>query len=108
MAELSAHSGNTGGDAPWRETQRAVLGHPGKPFVQSLHIDLSGQADEPPIPIHLGFRLGEKHLVDLLMRLAVTGVSHVALNLKYSRRTAAEVLDHIGERVIPAIRNFNP
>lgn len=88
----------------WRKTQRSLLGHADKPFAQSLYIDLSEDDEAPPTPIHLGFRLGEKRLIEMLFRLAFIGVSHVALNLKYSRRPASEILEQIGKNVIPVVR----
>jgi luciferase-type oxidoreductase len=91
----------------WREAQRTVLGHDHKPFAQSLYIDLTETADHPPIPIHLGFRLGEKQLTELLVRFGEMGVSHVALNLKYSRRPANEIVEQIGERILPMIRGLH-
>jgi len=88
----------------WREAQRAALGRAEKPFAQSLYIDLAEDANCPPAPIHLGYRLGEKPLAALLLRFGQAGVSHVALNLKYSRRPAGDVLEQLGARVLPVIR----
>ena len=90
--------------ADWREAQYEAVGHAAKPFAQSLYIDLTETADHPPVPIHLGYRLGEIPLTELLVRYREMGVSHVALNLKYSRRPANEVLEQIGERILPKIR----
>ena len=87
----------------WQAAQREALGCVGKPFAQSLYIDLAEDANRAPVPIHLGYRLGDSHLLALLRRLAALGVSHVALNLKYSRRPADEVLEQLGRRVLPAL-----
>lgn len=72
-----------------------------KPFMQSLYIDLTEDPDAPPIPIHLGFRLGRKHLSDFLHSLENIGVNHVMLNLKYGERPAEEVIDELGKEVLP-------
>lgn len=85
----------------WRElTQRCC---PGvfKPFAQSLYVDISHDPDAAPEPIHLGFKLGRNLLIDLLRQLREVGVNHVTLNLKYSSRPAAEVLEEIGREVLP-------
>jgi luciferase-type oxidoreductase len=89
----------------WRAAQFDALGRTDKPFAQSLYIDLAEDASRAPLPIHLGYRLGDSQLLALLRRLAALGVSHVALNLKYSRRPAGEVLDQLGRRVLPALRD---
>jgi len=88
----------------WRAAQQAALGHCRKPFAQSLYIDLAEDADCPPTPIHLGYRLGERHLSSLLLKCGEVGVSHVALNLKYSKRPADEVVEQLGQHVLPLLR----
>jgi len=72
-----------------------------KPFSQSLYVDLSDNPDEPPTPIFLGFRAGHRFLIQYLDRLRRIGVNHVGLNLKYGRRPAHEVVQEIGEFVVP-------
>ena len=73
-----------------------------KPFAQSLYIDLAEQADAPPSPMHLGFRAGRNFVIQYLHSLKAIGVNHVGLNLKYSRRPAHEVVQELGEFVVPA------
>lgn len=72
-----------------------------KPFSQSLYVDLTRNPNEPPIPMHLGFRSGRQFLIHYLKTLREIGVNHVGLNLKYSRRPAHEVVQEIGEHVVP-------
>lgn len=72
-----------------------------KPFSQSLYVDLSENPNEPPTPIHLGLRTGYRFLIDFLNSLQEIGVNHVALNLKYGRRPAHEMVQEIGEFVVP-------
>ena len=69
------------------------------PFVQSLYIDLARDPGELPSPIHLGWRLGRDALRRLLDELRACGVNHVALNLKYGRRDAADVLEELAAHV---------
>ncbi len=85
----------------WRTALRDTDSDTGKPFVQSLYIDLERDAGVPPSPIHLGFRLGLNALKAHLLALEEIGVAHVVLNLKYGRRHASQVLEDIGEHIIP-------
>jgi luciferase-type oxidoreductase len=87
----------------WRNAQQSTLGHARKPFAQSLYIDLAEDPECPPTPIHLGYRLGERHLSALLLKFGQIGVSHVALNLKYSKRPAGEVIEQLGQQVLPVL-----
>ena len=72
-----------------------------KPFAQSLYIDLSENPDEPPTPIFLGFRAGHRYITDYLGKLRDIGVNHVGLNLKYATRPAHEIVQELGEYVVP-------
>ena len=74
-----------------------------KPFAQSFYVDLSADPDAPSSPIHLGLRGGRKVVLQFLESLQTVGVHHVILNLKYGRRSAAEVLDEIGEEILPQL-----
>ncbi|MBC5767427.1 LLM class oxidoreductase [Ramlibacter albus] len=94
--------------AQWRAA--VTKARPGEflPFAQSLYIDLAANAHEPPSPIHLGWRLGRHALRDLLQQLAAMGVNHVALNLKYGRRPAADVVDELAQFVLPEVPIATP
>ena len=79
-----------------------------KPFTQSLYIDLLEDPDAKPVPIHLGFRSGSKFLVEFLKQLEAVGVNHVLLTLKFAQRPIEDVIQELGEYVIPhfpALRN---
>ena len=84
----------------WRGTLQA-LGLADKPFAQSLYIDLVENALAEPVPIHLGYRLGRNWLLEMLYELQHVGVNHVALNLKHGSRPAAEVIEELGEFILP-------
>jgi hypothetical protein len=45
--------------------------------------------------------IGRKALIDFWKRQQDEGVSHVALNLKMSRRQTIELLDEMGEHILP-------
>ena len=72
-----------------------------KPFSQSLYVDLAENPDEPATSIHLGLRTGHRFLIDYLSDLQKIGVNHVGLNLKYGKRPAHEVVQELGEFVVP-------
>lgn len=72
-----------------------------KPFAQSLYIDLAENPNEPPTGIHLGFRTGRKYLISFLHTLQDLGVNHVVFNLKYGQRPADDVVQELGEEVVP-------
>ena len=72
-----------------------------KPFTQPLMIDLSERANEAPKTIDIGFRAGRNFLVDYLNAYQEAGVNHISIGLKDSRRPAAEVIQELGEFVVP-------
>lgn len=74
-----------------------------KPFSQPLVINLSeNQMAAPyPIPIKVGFTSGHKFLIDYLYALQNIGVNHVILVLKKGNRPMAEVIQELGEYVVP-------
>lgn len=85
----------------WRDTVTAVLPGQYKPLVQSYFIDLTDDPHASPTPIHLGHRLGRNALLAHLRVSRSIGVDHLIFNLKYGKRPAAEVLQELGEFVVP-------
>lgn len=85
----------------WRNTVAEITGGHSKPFGQSLYIDLLADPDAPGRPIHLGYSAGRNYIIKHLRALELLGVNHVILNLKYGSRPAKEVIQEIGEFVIP-------
>lgn len=85
----------------WRTAVRDECGELFKPFSQSLYLDLTDNPQTPPRPIHLGYQLGRHHLIALLHSLQEIGVNHVIINLKYGQRPAGEVVEEIGQFVLP-------
>lgn len=84
----------------WR-TALAKTEQDWKPFMQSLYVDLTKDSKAKPTPIHLGFKTGTDYLIAHLKLLESYGVNHVILNLKYGSRPAEEVIEEIGENIIP-------
>lgn len=72
-----------------------------KPFTQSLYIDLTEDPNEGPTPIHLGFRCGYKFLNEFLNTLQEIGVNHVLLNVKFAKRPIRDIIQELGEYVVP-------
>ncbi|MGD6959726.1 hypothetical protein ACQCWA_19220 [Rossellomorea aquimaris] len=72
-----------------------------KPFTQTLYIDLSENTDVLPVPIHLGFRVGSKQLLEILYQFQSISVNHLAFVLYFSKRHPEEVIQELGEFVRP-------
>ncbi|MBG9498960.1 5,10-methylene tetrahydromethanopterin reductase, partial [Bacillus thuringiensis] len=74
-----------------------------KPFSQPLVINLleNQMASPYPIPIKVGFTSGHKFLIDYLYALQSMGVNHVILVLKNVNRPITEVIQELGEYVVP-------
>lgn len=85
----------------WNEAVGATAQGGFKPVMQSLYVDLTNDPNAAAKPIHMGYRLGRNRLRELLSTLRSAGIAHVAMNLKYGSRPAPEVLEEIGEHVLP-------
>lgn len=72
-----------------------------KPYAQPLYVDLHAQDDFQPQPIHLGFRLGIKYLIEYLHHLQEIGVNHIMLNLRFSSREIEKVLEELAGKLLP-------
>jgi len=72
-----------------------------KPVMQSLYIDLVGDPDAPPQPIHLGFRSGTRVLTQYLRDLEHQGINHVALNLRFNSADVEDTLKRLADDVLP-------
>lgn len=71
-----------------------------KPFLQPLYIDLQDNPDFKPMPIHLGFRIGTKYLVEYLYFLQEIGVNHIALNLRFNHAQIEDTLEALAKEVL--------
>lgn len=72
-----------------------------KPFAQAVSIDLSERPNEAPKPTKTGFRSGRSFLIDYLHAYKDAGVNHMMISLKHSSRPAEEVIQELGEEVVP-------
>lgn len=84
-----------------REWRELIPQNYSKPFMQPLYIDLQNDDDYKPQPIHLGFKIGAKYLVDYLKNLEAIGVNHVAINLRFNSSHIEDTLKHFAKEVLP-------
>lgn len=84
----------------WRE-RVATAGGPPKPVMQPLHVDLAEDPETPPRPIHLGYRLGARHLRNYLKSLEQAGLNHVALNLRFNQAETETTLKRLADEILP-------
>jgi len=71
------------------------------PFMQPLYVDLQEDDDFIPQPIHLGLRIGTKHLIEYFKLLESIGVNHVAINLRFNTNDMDKTLERLAKRVLP-------
>jgi len=85
----------------WHDSLEMMGANYIKPFAQSLYIDLVADVDHKPQPIHLGYKLGVNWLMEMLTQLRELHVNHVIINLKYGTRPVREVVEELGNKVLP-------
>lgn len=71
------------------------------PYTQGCGLDLDADPNALPRPIHNGLNVGRDWLREFLRHLQELGVNHVLFGLKYGRRSAEEVIDELGEHIVP-------
>ncbi|XPF95432.1 LLM class oxidoreductase [Colwellia sp. RE-S-Sl-9] len=84
----------------WQQKVKEA-GRTAQPVMQPLYLDLADDPDFPPTPIHLGFRIGTRHLITYLTSLENIGVNHVALNLRFNQLNISATLKRIADEVLP-------
>jgi luciferase-type oxidoreductase len=78
-----------------------------KPYGYGTLFDLDRDPDAPLQPGRV-LRAGRHALRELWLRQQEQGVSHVALHFKPQRRPAAEVIDELGEHLLPLFPSHEP
>ena len=78
----------------------SALGLAPKPVSQSLYIDLSADATEPPSPIHLGFRSGSAYLLGYLKALEELGMNHLVFNLRFNQDPIETTMKRLSDSVL--------
>ncbi len=71
------------------------------PYAQGFGLDLDADPSAPPRPIHNGLNVGRDWLRAFLLHLQDLGVNHLFFGLKYGRRPASDVIDELGEHILP-------
>lgn len=87
------------------DARAARVNHPGirRPLGVAGFLDLVEEANHPLQKIRGGFRTGRAGLAILLEAIAASGIEHVALNPKISRRPYAELMAEMAELVFPLV-----
>lgn len=81
------------------------LGRAAMPVMEPLYIDLAEDPNAPPRKIHLGYRLGARHLRSYLQERRRIGVNHVALNLRFNQAATEFTLQQLAAHVLPEFPN---
>ncbi|MEM9213751.1 MAG: LLM class oxidoreductase [Cyanobacteria bacterium P01_F01_bin.150] len=84
----------------WQARVKAA-GHPAKPIMQPLYIDLTNDSKARPQPLHLGYRLGTSQLLTHLKALEEIGINHVALNLRFNQADIETTLKRLADEILP-------
>lgn len=84
----------------WRRLTRRDEGT-FKPFNQATYIDLTDDPRAAPRPIHQGISVGREPLLEILHAWQDIGIDQLMINFKHSRRPVSEVIDELGEYVLP-------
>ncbi|MGB0938050.1 MAG: LLM class oxidoreductase [Colwellia sp.] len=90
--------------AYWKELANRYAPGEFKPFAQSFYLDLTPNPDAKPTRIHLGYRVGRNALIEMFQTLRNAGCNHIVMNLKYGQRPASEVIEELGEYVLPVFK----
>lgn len=74
-----------------------------RPHVTNEWIDLDEDANFPRTPLRGGYvlRTGRKGLIELLGEWRDAGVNHAALGIQLAQRPAQEIIQELGEEVLP-------
>lgn len=86
-------------------TLKAASGDKTPPkYGYATFFDLDKNPDAPYQRFYNVVRIGRNALIERLQKHQELGVRHIALNMKPSRRAAQEVIEEMGEYVLPALR----
>ncbi|WP_316778995.1 LLM class oxidoreductase [Pedobacter antarcticus] len=80
----------------WNAANKGIY----KPYGYATWFELSKDPDEPLQPGRI-LKAGRNTLIKFWKEQETAGISHVALNLKPSQRSAEETLDELAEYVLP-------
>lgn len=73
-------------------------------YGYATFFDLAANPDAPYQRFYNVVRIGRHALIERLLKHQELGVSHIALNLKPSQRSAQDVIEEMGDHVLPALQ----
>ncbi|SEA16425.1 luciferase-type oxidoreductase, BA3436 family [Thalassobacillus cyri] len=87
--------------AKYRELVESYSPGAFRAFLMPLPLDLMEDPNHPYEKIPAGYRTGRNNLLDILAEYQDAGVNHIFFNLAQSKRPAKEVVEELGEYVLP-------
>jgi hypothetical protein len=87
--------------AEWRRLTDGTGERGFKPFAQATVLDLDADPTRGPRRIHQGFTVGREPLLEMMDAWQQLVIDQLMVNFKHNRRPVAEVLDELGEYVLP-------
>ena len=72
-----------------------------KPFAQATYLDLDPNPGAPARRIHQGFSVGRIGWLAMMRAWQEIGIDQLMINFKHSRRPVPDVMDELGEHVLP-------
>ncbi|MCP3030207.1 TIGR03571 family LLM class oxidoreductase [Halobacillus sp. A1] len=85
----------------YREKVSTYHGNEFRPFIMPLPLDLMEDPHYPIEKIPAGYRTGRLGLIKILEKYRIVGVNHIMFGLSQSTREIENVIDEIGNEVIP-------
>ncbi|MGI8314856.1 TIGR03571 family LLM class oxidoreductase [Halobacillus mangrovi] len=85
----------------YREKVKQYHGNVFRPFFMPLPLELTENPDHQAEKIPAGYRIGRKPLIELLDNYRGIGVNHIMLGLSKNKRPVTEIMQELGEEVLP-------
>ncbi|SFK22097.1 luciferase-type oxidoreductase, BA3436 family [Halobacillus dabanensis] len=76
-----------------------------RPFIMPLPLQLEENSDAPVEKIPAGYKVGRNGLLQLIEQYRSIGVNHLMFGLSKNKRPVAEVMQELGEEILPHFRN---
>ncbi|WP_281975099.1 TIGR03571 family LLM class oxidoreductase [Halobacillus litoralis] len=88
----------------YRERVKHYHGDVFRPFLMPLPLELSDTPSHPAKKIPAGYRVGRENLINLIEEYRSIGVNHLMFGLSKNKRPISEVMQELGEDVLPLFR----
>lgn len=76
-----------------------------RPFIMPLPLQLEENPNAPVEKIPAGYKVGRNGLLQLIEQYRSIGVNHIMFSLSKNKRSVEEVMQELGEEVLPHFRN---